>query len=186
MWVPDPRRRSHDSGRRTFIKVGAALAGGALFGRARRRPTTPFRRKDAPWTQIARPRHRRPAVRTALAIRQGRHPPQRALAHRQQGILGQLFAAAGPERHHHANGLFFERYHAGRAEVDPAQHRLMIHGLVERPAAAHHARTSSAFRPSRASISSNARPTAAWNGARRSSTRCSSPTAWSAAPSGPA
>ena len=31
------------------------------------------------------------------------------------------------------NGLFFERYHAGRADVDPRQHRLMIHGLVERP-----------------------------------------------------
>jgi sulfane dehydrogenase subunit SoxC len=31
------------------------------------------------------------------------------------------------------NGLFFERYHAGRADVDPHQHRLLIHGLVERP-----------------------------------------------------
>ena len=31
------------------------------------------------------------------------------------------------------NGLFFERYHSGRADVDPLQHRLMIHGLVERP-----------------------------------------------------
>ncbi|MDE2516612.1 MAG: sulfite dehydrogenase [Rhodospirillales bacterium] len=31
------------------------------------------------------------------------------------------------------NGLFFERYHAGRPTVDPAQHRLMIHGLVDRP-----------------------------------------------------
>ncbi|MCG7199679.1 sulfite dehydrogenase [Marinobacter pelagius] len=31
------------------------------------------------------------------------------------------------------NGLFFERHHAGRPEVDPQQHRLMIHGLVERP-----------------------------------------------------
>jgi sulfane dehydrogenase subunit SoxC len=31
------------------------------------------------------------------------------------------------------NGLFFERYHAGRPDVDPDQHRLMIHGLVDRP-----------------------------------------------------
>jgi sulfane dehydrogenase subunit SoxC len=31
------------------------------------------------------------------------------------------------------NGLFFERHHAGRPDVDPAQHKLMIHGLVERP-----------------------------------------------------
>jgi sulfane dehydrogenase subunit SoxC len=31
------------------------------------------------------------------------------------------------------NGLFFERHHAGRPDIDPHQHRLMIHGLVERP-----------------------------------------------------
>jgi sulfane dehydrogenase subunit SoxC len=31
------------------------------------------------------------------------------------------------------SGVFFERYHAGRPTVDPAQHRLMIHGMVERP-----------------------------------------------------
>lgn len=28
------------------------------------------------------------------------------------------------------NGLHFERHHGGRAEVDPYQHRLMVHGLV--------------------------------------------------------
>ncbi|HLZ01110.1 MAG TPA: sulfite dehydrogenase [Bradyrhizobium sp.] len=31
------------------------------------------------------------------------------------------------------NGLFFARHHGGRADIDPDQHRLMIHGLVERP-----------------------------------------------------
>jgi len=31
------------------------------------------------------------------------------------------------------NGLCFERHHGGVAEVDPADHRLIIHGLVERP-----------------------------------------------------
>ncbi len=31
------------------------------------------------------------------------------------------------------NGLCFERHHGGVADVDPADHRLMIHGLVERP-----------------------------------------------------
>ncbi len=30
------------------------------------------------------------------------------------------------------NGLCFERHHAGVAEVDPAEHRLMINGLVDR------------------------------------------------------
>ena len=31
------------------------------------------------------------------------------------------------------NGLCFERHHGGIAEVDPARHRLMINGLVDRP-----------------------------------------------------
>ncbi|NAZ35690.1 sulfite dehydrogenase [Rubellimicrobium sp. CFH 75288] len=31
------------------------------------------------------------------------------------------------------NGLCFERHHGGIAEIDPAQHRLMINGLVDRP-----------------------------------------------------
>src|SRR4051812_26450545 len=31
------------------------------------------------------------------------------------------------------NGLCFERHHAGIAEVDPADYRLILHGLVEKP-----------------------------------------------------
>ena len=31
------------------------------------------------------------------------------------------------------NGLFFERYHSGRPDVEPDKHRLMIHGLVDKP-----------------------------------------------------
>ena len=31
------------------------------------------------------------------------------------------------------NSLVFERFHAGLPEINPAEHRLMIHGLVERP-----------------------------------------------------
>jgi sulfane dehydrogenase subunit SoxC len=30
------------------------------------------------------------------------------------------------------SGLHFERHHAGRAEIDPIQHRLIVHGMVER------------------------------------------------------
>ena len=31
------------------------------------------------------------------------------------------------------NGLCFERHHAGIAEVDPADYRLILHGLVDKP-----------------------------------------------------
>ncbi|WP_338768908.1 sulfite dehydrogenase [Massilia sp. METH4] len=41
--------------------------------------------------------------------------------------LQSLFGSTTP------NGLFFERHHGGVPAIDPAQHRLMLHGLVERP-----------------------------------------------------
>jgi sulfane dehydrogenase subunit SoxC len=41
--------------------------------------------------------------------------------------LQSLFGSVTP------NGLFFERHHAGVPAIDPQQHRLMIHGLVDRP-----------------------------------------------------
>jgi sulfane dehydrogenase subunit SoxC len=41
--------------------------------------------------------------------------------------LHKLFGSVTP------NGLFFERHHAGVPAIDPEQHRLMIHGLVDRP-----------------------------------------------------
>ncbi|PJX20567.1 sulfite dehydrogenase [Advenella sp. S44] len=31
------------------------------------------------------------------------------------------------------NGLFYERHHAGVPQIDPAEHRLMLHGLVKHP-----------------------------------------------------
>nr|WP_314543117.1 sulfite dehydrogenase [uncultured Massilia sp.] len=41
--------------------------------------------------------------------------------------LQSLFGTTTP------NGLFFERHHAGVPAIDPDQHRLMVHGLVDRP-----------------------------------------------------
>ena len=42
-----------------------------------------------------------------------------------------------PLQHQHGivtpNGLIYERHHAGTADIDPAQHRLVIHGMVKRP-----------------------------------------------------
>src|SRR6202030_2411732 len=31
------------------------------------------------------------------------------------------------------NGLFYERHHGGVPAIDPEQHRLMLHGLVDKP-----------------------------------------------------
>jgi len=131
MWVPDPRR-SQDSGRRTFIKLGAALAGGALFSRAAQ-ASDAFPPKDAPWSQslgpgiVDRP-YGQPSQFVKDVIR--RNVPW-LTASKESSVsfspIQDLNGIITP------NGLFFERYHAGRATVDPAQHRLMIHGMVERP-----------------------------------------------------
>jgi sulfane dehydrogenase subunit SoxC len=141
MWVPDLRRRTsvrgrdgHGSaGRRKFIKLGAALAGGALFGRGVAQANDAFPPKDAPWSQslgpgiVDRP-YGQPSQFVKDVIR--RNVPW-LTASRESSVsfspLQELNGIITP------NGLFFERYHAGRPTVDPAQHRLMIHGLVERP-----------------------------------------------------
>ncbi len=54
------------------------------------------------------------------------------------------------------NGLFYERHHGGIPDIDPARHRLMIHGLVDRALVSPWT-TSAASRRNRISTSSNAR-----------------------------
>ena len=167
------------SGRRTFLALGAAAAGSALLGRGAEAETAEaFPPKDAPWSQSLGPGIVDRPVWAAVGFRQGHDPPQRSLAHRQQGILGQLLAVAGSERHHHAERAVLRalprRPRRSRSEAAPP-HDPRPGGTSAR---SHHGRTSNAFRPCRASISSNVRPMAAWSGARRSSIRCNSPTAW--------
>lgn len=53
MWVPDPAGEGA-GGRRRFIKLAAAAAGTALFGRAARAGDA-FPPKDPPWSQALGP-----------------------------------------------------------------------------------------------------------------------------------
>jgi sulfane dehydrogenase subunit SoxC len=115
--------------------IGAAAAGALAFGRSEgvaqkveRSPPA-----DAPWSQsmgpgvVDRP-YGRPADAEAGVIR--RNVPW-LTAGTESSIsfspLQDLHGIITP------NGLFFERYHSGRPDVDPDRHRLMIHGLVEQP-----------------------------------------------------
>ena len=121
------------AGRRKFLRLGAAAAGGALFGSGVAEAVEVFPPKDAPWSQslgpgiVDRP-YGRPSDFVKDVIR--RNVPW-LTASKESSVsfspLQELNGIITP------NGLFFERYHAGRAEVDPKQHRLMIHGMVERP-----------------------------------------------------
>ena len=165
-------------GRRSLLR-GLAVSGMALAPALARaddaNPAAPAGRSalDA----IAWRAGGRPALWPALAIREGRHPPRRALAHRHTAILGQLHAAAGSARHHHRQWPVLRALpcRAGRCGPGAASADDPRHG---RPAAAADDGGHPAIsRPCRASTSSNARPMAAWNGAPPSSIRCSSPTA---------
>jgi sulfane dehydrogenase subunit SoxC len=118
--------------RRGFLKAGAALTGLALGGKsALANPEAPP--ADAPWSQsigagvVDRP-YGQPAETEASVIRRN-VPWLTASAESSVSFspLQDLHGIITP------NGLFFERHHAGRPDIDPAQHKLMIHGLVERP-----------------------------------------------------
>lgn len=134
VWVPDPRDEQDLAGRRRFIKLGAALAGGAILGRsADAVAADAFPPQDPPWSQslgpgiVDRP-YGQPSQFVKDVIR--RNVPW-LTASKESSVsfspIQDLNGIITP------NGLFFERYHAGRPTVDPSQHRLLIHGMVERP-----------------------------------------------------
>ena len=119
--------------RRGFLKAGLALTGLALGGTSAAANPAEAPPANAPWSQalgagvVDRP-YGRPAESEASVIR--RNVPW-LTASMEYSVsfspLQDLHGIITP------NGLFFERHHAGRPDIDPAQHQLMIHGMVERP-----------------------------------------------------
>jgi sulfane dehydrogenase subunit SoxC len=144
--MSEPKPRPDPSGptsRRSFLRTGLALGGavgagvgtGAFAGRAT--AAAPDAKNLPPnvpeWSQslgdgvVSRP-YGRPSKFEADVIRRD---VEWLTASRQSSVsftpLHQLEGIITP------NGLGFERHHGGIAEIDPAEHRLMIHGLVEKP-----------------------------------------------------
>jgi sulfane dehydrogenase subunit SoxC len=119
-------------GRRRLLKLGSGLAGAAFFaGDAAAADSSPP--KDAEWSQVLGPGvvdkpYGQPSEFVKDVIR--RNVPWLTATPESSVSFSPLQDQTGIIT---ANGLFFERYHGGRATVDPAQHKLMIHGLVERP-----------------------------------------------------
>lgn len=123
-------------GRRALFRAGAGLGAGALLARSRSaRAADPIAAPpaDDPWSQmlgtgVVDPPYGQPSSYEKYVIR--RNVPW-LTATTQSSI------SFSPIQHQTGiitpNGLFFERYHGGRPDIDPAQHRLMIHGLVDRP-----------------------------------------------------
>ena len=122
-------------GRRAFFKAGAALtvfAGSAFVPAATRSQT----KSDSPCyptlDEAARLSNPEPSLRGTVSIRKECRSSQARSSRDRDGggqfsPLQDMYGTITP------NGLCFERHHAGVPQIDPAEHRLLIHGLVDRP-----------------------------------------------------
>jgi sulfane dehydrogenase subunit SoxC len=124
--------RSSASGRRSFLRLSAAAVGSlALSGKGTAQDAVPP--AELPWSRmlgagvVDRP-YGQPSTFEADVIR--RNVPWLTAGRESSVSFSPLQSLNGIIT---PNGLFFERHHSGRPDVDPHLHRLMVHGLVERP-----------------------------------------------------
>src|SRR5947209_9211728 len=126
------KRSSDGLPRRAFLKQGVALLGAGGLGAASVAGAEAAGPPDAPpWmkspgagmSEYGSPaKHEAHVKRAAIASRPGTtgsgasRTPLEAL----DGMIT-------------PSGLHFERHHSGVPDIDPSQHRLLIHGLVKRP-----------------------------------------------------
>ncbi len=132
--APQVREGRAAGSRRSFLRIGAAAASGAMLGRASGAAAAENSPPAEPdWTQAIGPGvddrpYGQPSVFEKDIIRRDvpwlTATPQSSVSFTPLQSLNGIITP---------NGLFFERHHAGRADIDPRQHRLLIHGLVERP-----------------------------------------------------
>lgn len=139
--VEEPRRSVPDRdgggiGRRALLRSGAtaatasaALAPAVASGQpaaANLPPEVPewMRMQGRPYLS---PAYGMPSHYEQQVIRRSREQPPTDTAASSRTPIQHLHGIITP------NGLVFERHHAGVPDIDPKQHRLMLHGLVERP-----------------------------------------------------
>ncbi len=124
--------------RRAFLRAGLIAGGTALSGRALSAPQGPGHPANQPpnvpeWSRaigdgVAVRKYGKPSKHEANVIRRDvswlTATPQSSVSftpiHALDGIIT-------------PNGVCFERHHAGIAEIDPVDYRLIIHGLVDKP-----------------------------------------------------
>ncbi|MFT4783493.1 MAG: sulfane dehydrogenase subunit SoxC [Paracoccaceae bacterium] len=118
--------------RRSFLK-GSIAAGGAIVGTAAAAAPDPAIINKQAWVQdlgagVDASPYGMPSPSEAHVVRQN---VEWLTAETVSSInftpLHELDGIITP------NGLCFERHHAGVAVVDPAEHRIMINGLVDKP-----------------------------------------------------
>jgi sulfane dehydrogenase subunit SoxC len=123
--------------RRKFLQRSIALAGGAaslpgLLRRAFAEPGNAVPPNVPPWTReqgapILSPAYGVPSPFERAVVRKARDRTPTMTAAASCTPLADLHGIITP------NGLHFERHHAGVPAIDPEEHRLIVHGMVERP-----------------------------------------------------
>jgi len=121
--------------RRNLVSAAAGLAASGAWGATPRKAaaeTFPSRPEwqQRPGAELMSPPYGAPSARENQVIRRARHgtpPPPTNYAGISLTPHQSLYGIVTP------GGLHYERHHSGVPDIDPDQHRLLIHGLVERP-----------------------------------------------------
>ena len=107
------------SSRRQLLKIGAAMGGGILAGREAFALDTPGKLG----TPLGPYGERSPFEKSVRWRRDSKTPETGSSFTPLQDSVGTLTPSS----------LHYERHHAGIPAIDPARHRLVIHGMVDRP-----------------------------------------------------
>ena len=125
--------------RRRFLREGSALMGGAVLGslaggevsaateNADNLPPNIPEWMKTPGDPMGSERYGTPSPFEKGEVKNIPNNLSQYLSASGRTPLGDLDGIITP------NGLFYERHHGGVPTIDPAQHRLMLHGLVDKP-----------------------------------------------------
>jgi len=130
-------KRVREASRRRFLQAGAALAGGSAMAGVAGSPALAEQGKNlppnvpewmkAPGEAMGSQPYGTPSVHEKGVVKNISKTLPQYISALGRTPLQELDGIITP------NGLFYERHHGGVPTIDPAEHRLMLHGMVERP-----------------------------------------------------
>ncbi|MHC2335262.1 sulfite dehydrogenase [Bradyrhizobium sp. USDA 4454] len=130
-------KRVREASRRRFLQAGAALAGGsaisgvagspALAEQGNNLPPNVPEWMKAPGDPMGSQPYGTPSIHEKGVVKNISKTLPQYISASGRTPLQELDGIITP------NGLFYERHHGGVPTIDPAEHRLMLHGMVDRP-----------------------------------------------------